>query len=150
MVFYPESAFRCHGLISFWVFNPIVNNNSGHYQNIYLIPKISRNTMKTTQEKYSICTLIIIFVAFVIGGWNTCQAQETKKQYPQKIVLEMELEQVVKLKIPKDVETPMTIEELNKIKQSYPSKGGAINLKRESVIPEVDAIIKEEDYDENK
>ena len=106
--------------------------------------------MKTTQEKYSLYALIIFIATFIIGGWNTCQAQDNKKQYPHKIVLEMELEQVVKLKIPKDIATPVNIEELNKIKQSYPSKGGAINLKRESVIPEVDAIIKEEDYDENK
>jgi len=101
------------------------------------------------KNKYSFYTLIIIFLTLVIGGWNNCQAQEQEKQYPQKIVLELELEEVIKLKIPKDIETPMTIEELNKIKQTYPSKGSIINLRKKSIIPEVETIIKEEDYDEN-
>ena len=103
--------------------------------------------MKKPQEKYTLCTLMIILVTMVIGGWNSCQAQEYQKQYPQKIVLEMELEQVVKLKIPKNVKT---IKELNKQKQPYPPKGNAVNLKRKSVIPEVDAIKKETDYENNK
>lgn len=105
--------------------------------------------MKKIKDKYSFYTLMLIIITFVIGGWDSCQAQEQKKEYPQKIILEMELEQVVKLKIPKEIKTPTNIEELNKIKQSYPPKGNSINLKRESVIPEVDAIIKEEEYNEN-
>ena len=97
--------------------------------------------MKNFKHKHSFYTLMLIIIALLIGGWNNCQAQE-EKQYPQKIILEMELEQVVKFKIPK-------AEELNKIKQTYPPKGKTVNLKRKSVIPEMEAIIKEEDYDEN-
>ena len=97
--------------------------------------------MKNFKEKYSFYTLMLIIVAMTIGGWNTCQAQ-VEKQYPQKIILEMELEQIIKITIPK-------VEELNKIKQTYPPKGGSVNLKRKPTIPEVDAIIKEEDYNEN-
>ena len=62
----------------------------------------------------------------------------------------MELEQVIKLKIPKDIKTPMTVEELNIIKQKYPPKDSNINLIKKPTLPEVDAIIKEEDYNENE
>jgi len=109
---------------------------------------MKNNKNKSEVEKNTTKSLIIIFLAFIVGGWNTCQAQ-VEKQYPQKIVLELELEEVIKLKIPKDIETPMTIEELNIIKQTYPSKGSIINLRKKSIIPEVETIIKEEDYDEN-
>ena len=62
--------------------------------------------MKKFKEKYNFYALTLIIVVMIIGGWNSCQAQE--KQYPQKIILEMELEQSIKITIPK-------IEELNKI-----------------------------------
>tara|TARA_R110000751_G_scaffold186814_3_gene293130 strand:+ start:793 stop:1092 length:300 start_codon:yes stop_codon:yes gene_type:complete len=97
--------------------------------------------MKKFKEKYNFYALTIIIVVMIIGGWNSCQAQEEKQQ-PQKIILEMELEQVIKITIPK-------VGELNKIKQTYPPKGGSVNLKRKPTIPEVDVIIKEEDYNEN-
>jgi len=98
--------------------------------------------LKDFRDKYSFYALMLIVIAMFIGGWNSCQAQEKHKQYPQKIVLEMELEQVVKIRIPK-------AEELNKIKQTYPPKGNTVNLKRKSAIPEKDAIIREENYNEN-
>ena len=96
--------------------------------------------MKKFKEKYNFYALTLIIVVMIIGGWNSCQAQE--KQYPQKIILEMELEQSIKITIPK-------IEELNKIKQTYPQKESSVNLKRKHTLPEVDTIIKEEDYNEN-
>jgi hypothetical protein len=98
--------------------------------------------LKDFRYRYSFYTLILITVAMFIGGWNSCQAQEKHKQYPQRIVLEMELEQVVKIRIPKAIE-------LNKSKQTYPSKINTVNLKRKSDVPETDAIIREEDYNEN-
>ena len=81
-------------------------------------------------------------------------SQEEKK-YQQKIVLEMELEQVVKLKIPKNLETPLTIEELNKIKQiqKYPSKNKKVNdcLPENKIgIPKNNTLIKEEEYENNQ
>jgi len=102
---------------------------------------MKNNKNKSEVEKNTTKSLIIIFLAFIVGGWNTCQAQ-VEKQSPHKIVLEMELEQVVKLKIPK-------VEELNIIKQKYPPKNNIINLKKKPTLPEVDAIIREEDYYEN-
>jgi len=102
---------------------------------------MKNNKNKSEVEKNTTKSLIIIFLAFIVGGWNACQAQ-VEKQPTHKIVLEMELEEVVKLKIP-------TVEELNKIKQTYPPKGDNVNLKRKAVIPELEVIIKEEDYDEN-
>jgi hypothetical protein len=72
-------------------------------------------------EKYGLYTLVIIISAFIIGGWNSCQAQD--KQYPQKIILEMELEQVVKFKIPKNLETPINeTDTIFTITKNYPNK----------------------------
>lgn len=97
------------------------------------------------QEKYNLYSLLIILFSFFIGAWNSCHAQSN--EYPQRIVLEMELEQVVKIKIPKNITTPKTVEELNVIKQIKQDKP----IKEKQKIKETNIkIIKEEDYNENE
>ena len=97
-----------------------------------------------TNKNHTLYALLIILAIFIIGGWNTCQAQE--KQYPHKIVLEKELEQVVKLKI-------LAVEELTKKTQTYTHKNKSDNMecipKNKINIPKNNAIIREECYYEN-
>lgn len=66
---------------------------------------------------------------------------------PQKIILEMELEQVVKFSVPANDD----LEILNKEKQKYPPKTiDNVCLPENKInIPKTNTIIKEEDYDEN-
>ena len=35
--------------------------------------------MKNIKKKYNLYTLMLIFIAFLIGGWNTCQAQSKEE-----------------------------------------------------------------------
>jgi hypothetical protein len=94
--------------------------------------------MKIFKENYRSYSLVLITIVFILGGWGTCYAQ-SEKQYPQKIVLEMELEQVIKIKIPK-------VDELNRVKQVHPKKNGSVILK---TTPKSDVVGKEGYYNEN-